>query len=99
MDVIFGVLWLVLCIKALIMVERPFLCAALYSIPAALLGFMTGRSVLFVGLDMIFRLGYTSFWFWLLDKFSESFLYWFILLLGIIAPFLIVLIPLIWSGR
>ena len=100
MVAIFTIFWLVAMIRILSLVQKPFQCAVWYTFPLAIYYFVTAETFLFAGVITIITLGYTAFYFWLLDRFSGPILLYFcILIAGIVGPpFLLLYISSILYG-
>jgi hypothetical protein len=58
--------------------------------PIAIYRLVMGQGWAEVGLGIIVNFGYYALWFWLLDRYDESLLYWFILVFGFALPFIVV---------
>jgi len=97
---IFAIFWLVALIKILSIVRKPYYCAIWYIIPVGIYRFVTAETFLVAGISTAITFGYVTFYFWLLDRFSESILvYIFILVAGFVGPpFLLLYISSILYG-
>jgi hypothetical protein len=69
-------------VKVLLKTNKPALCAAIYVAMGFVVGLMFGRSFipLVIGSAIAFALAYL--YFWLLNRFEESGVFWVILVLG-----------------
>lgn len=70
-------------VKLLISIEQPFLCAAIYAAARFVLGVFVADSILLLlGVTaLVFVLA--AVYFWLLSLFSESSLFWVVLIVGL----------------
>jgi hypothetical protein len=81
---IFRVLILVGLIRLLIETNKPFLCSGIYGAVAALGALMSGGGL--TGLAVAGALGFvmSSVYFWLLNYLDGSFLWWVVMVLGLL---------------
>jgi len=80
-------------IKILINVGKPFACAVGYVAPLFIFDLMFGHFSIAMLIVTAIVFGYISLYFWLLDYFGESFLFWLILIVGFFGPIVIMLVP------
>ena len=95
---VFGIFWLVAWIKVLAIFGRPKICAALFVLPFILYAFITPTPFTAAAIGGAILFGYIFLYFWLLDYFGESGWYWLILIIGFIAPNLVIFAPAILKG-
>jgi len=81
------VILVVALVRLLIHTNKPAVCAGLYITLICILGLMLGWPFKFFILRVGISFGLAFLYFWLLDKFEESALFWLILLLGL--PFVL----------
>lgn len=81
--IFFRVLLLVGLIRLLIETNKPLVCAEIYAAAAALGALMSGRGVAGALIAAGFGLVLSGLYFWLLDRFDGSFLWWVILVAGL----------------
>lgn len=92
---IFRLLFIVGIIRLLMVTNKPFLCALIYAVLVAIASFVSGyRFELSEDrLELILVTSGVAFvasgiYFWLLKRFNNSFLWWPILIVGVLIVFL-----------
>jgi len=98
MMAVFGIFWLVAILRILAISGRPKTCAVLYMLPFIFYSFVTGAPFLAIAIGGAIMFGYIFIYFWLLDYFDESMWYWLILIIGFVAPNLLIFAPAILNG-
>jgi hypothetical protein len=80
---IFRILLLVGLIRLLIVTNKPFLCSGIYAATVTVFALIggSGTGAVVVG-GLAFLL--SSAYFWLLDRFEDSFLFWIIMVAGLL---------------
>ena len=71
-------------IRFVINKESPFLCASIYTLSCVFLAFMSVTPFALLLLKGVFLFGFSSLYFWLLDKFQEGVLWWIIMVVGLL---------------
>ncbi|MEN6306839.1 MAG: hypothetical protein ABFD91_03710 [Anaerohalosphaeraceae bacterium] len=82
-----GIILLAALIKLVLVTERPWLCAGLYAAISFVLRLCFGASLGVVLLHTAIVFGLVGLYFWLLDRYSESGLFWLILIVGLVIGF------------
>ena len=72
-------------VKLLLNTNRPAQCAGIYTAGSFLLSLIFGRPFLFAVIASAISFAFALLYFWLLDKFEESSLFWVILILGLLV--------------
>lgn len=82
---------LVALIKVLIETENALLCAGLFAGVNALLGLLFGSELIPLAIGTAINFGYTFGWFWLLTRFIDGGLvFWVLVIVGLVGP------PVLW---
>ncbi len=81
--IIFRILLLVGLIRLLIETNKPLLCSGIYAAIVTAFALVGGSGIAAIGAGgMAFLL--SSLYFWLLDRFEESTLFWVIMVVGLL---------------
>ena len=70
-------------VKLLLKTNKPVLCAGIYVVLGFILGLMFGRPFIYVVIGSAVSFGLAFIYFWLLNRFEDSGLFWGILVLGL----------------
>ena len=79
----FGILFFACLIRALIVTEAPFVCAGIFTTVAIVRATCMFGLSLHVAVTGIAAFAASSLYFWLLDRFNDSLLWWLILIVGL----------------
>ena len=71
-------------VKILLKTNEPALCAGLYVAAGLILGLLFGRSFTFVIVGAVVSFCLAFLYFWLLNKYEEGWLFWGILIVGLL---------------
>ena len=77
--------FIVALVKLLLNTNKPAQCAGIYAVGGFLISLIFGRPFLFAGIASAISFAFALLYFWLMDKFEESSLFWVILILGILV--------------
>jgi len=80
---IFKILLLCSLIRLLVATDEPFLCSGLYTGGLFVLGLLFGTPFAGLLISSAIRFALSSVYYWLLDRFSDGFLWWVILIVGL----------------
>lgn len=82
--IIFRIMILVGLIRLLIETNKPFLCSGIYAAAAAIGALISGHGL--TGFAIAGALGFatSSLYFWLLNYLDGSFLWWIVMVLGLV---------------
>jgi len=72
-------------VKLLLNTNKPVQCAGIYTAGSFLIDLIFGRPFLFAVIASAISFAFALLYFWLLDKFEESSLFWVILILGLLV--------------
>lgn len=78
------VFFVVLLVKLLLITDRPPLCAGIYTAGGFVLALAFGVPPVYALIRSAIAFGLAFVYFWLLDRFEESSLFWVILVLGLV---------------
>ena len=71
-------------VKILVSTNSPALCAGIYTTCSFVLGLLSGGSFFFLLIGSVFAFGLAYLYFWLLDRFEDSALFWVVFILGLV---------------
>jgi len=74
-------------VKLLLTTNKAVLCAGLYTGIGFVLGLAFGHGIIAVAIASAIAFGLSFVYFWLLDKFEDSILFWIILIVGLPIAF------------
>lgn len=80
---IFRILLLVGLIRLLIETHKPFLCSGIYGGIVTVFALISGSGVAAIGAGGVAFL-LSSLYFWLLDRYDDSILFWVIMIVGLL---------------
>ena len=72
-------------VKLLLNTNKPAQCAGIYTAGSFLMNLIFGGPFLFAVIASAISFPFALLYFWLLDKFEESSLFWVILILGLLV--------------
>ena len=78
------ILILIALIKLLLITEKPLLCAVVFALIAAFFGLLLGAGLAVVAIVMVVNFGFAWLYFWLLDRFQATAIFWVVLFGGIL---------------
>lgn len=78
------ILMLVGLIKLLLVTEKPMLCAGIYAGVAFLFSLLVGNPFLAVLIGSTIGFGLALLYFWLLNRFRDTGIFWVVLILGLV---------------
>jgi len=78
------ILVLVGLIKLLLVTEKPMLCAGIYTGVAFLFSLLVGKPFLAVLIGSAIGFGLALLYFWLLNRFRDTGIFWVVLILGLV---------------
>ena len=85
-------------IKLLLVTRKPFLCSGILTFIAVIFGLVFGYPFSSILINAAATFAYTSFYFWLLDRFGESVMMWLIILIGVPITRLLITFLLVRQG-
>ena len=84
MILLIKILVLVSLIKLLLVTEQPILCAGIYTAIRFIFSLIFGFPFLAVLIGSAIGFGLAFLYFWLLDRFRETGVFWIVLILGLV---------------
>lgn len=85
-------------IKLLLVTRKPFLCSGILTFIAFIFGLIVGHSFSSILINTAATFDYTSFYFWLLDRFGESIMMWLVILIGVPITRIFIILLLVRQG-
>ncbi|MDT8389321.1 MAG: hypothetical protein RRC34_02310 [Lentisphaeria bacterium] len=81
---ILKIVFLASLIKLLIATNNPLLCAGIYVSLGFVFGLLLGNPLVYVLIATAISFGLAFLYFWLLDRFEDSAIFWVILIAGLL---------------
>ena len=83
MGIVIKLVLLVILVKLLMHIDRPYVCSGIYTGTIFVMGLGLGAPFVASVIASVFRFGLTSLYYWLLYRYEDSPLFWWtILILG-----------------
>jgi hypothetical protein len=83
--IILKVVVLAALVRVLIITNRPLLCAGIYVSISFVFSLLSGSSFVYLLIASAISFGLAFLYFWLLDRFEESVMFWVILVVGLLV--------------
>ncbi len=78
------IVFVVLLIRLLLHTNKPVLCAGIYAVLSFISGLLFGGAFYQVAIGSVISFGLAFIYFWLLDRFEESWGFWVVLFVGLL---------------